>query len=374
MAYYQKRGKKWQARISWYENGKRKFKNKSGFPTKTSAKKWAVENEAKLNIGINIKKSISFVKYYDHWVKTYKEPQVTDVTLNRYNVTRKPLSKFFGDRSIKDITRSQYQDFINQYGSNHAPHTVHEVNNIVRACVRSAILDDYLIKDFTQGVNLVSDKGKQVNVDYLNLKEINSLLNACIKGIDHKSTYTARQMIITAIYTGMRLSEIQALTWNDIDWMHQTITINKSWNMYTHSFKATKNESSNRVIKVNQELLKILSELKAKHISNMVFMTQFGTVPTSAAVNKVLRKLLSNLGINRRNFHFHSLRHSHVALLLADGIDLYTIGKRLGHSDMRTTANTYAYLLDEYKKKTDNQIIDALDKLGAQSAPNVRQS
>ena len=169
-------------------------------------------------------------------------------------------------------------------------------------------------------------------------------------------------MIATAIYTGMRLSEIQALTWNDIDWLHQTINVNKSWNMYTRTFKPTKNKSSNRVIKVNQELLKLLSQLRQRHISNMVFMTQFGTIPTSNAVNKVLRNILADLKIKRKNFHFHSLRHSHVALLLANGIDLYAISKRLGHSDIRTTSNTYAYLIDEYKKKTDDQITSALDK------------
>ncbi|MBB1128350.1 recombinase XerC [Limosilactobacillus reuteri] len=80
------------------------------------------------------------------------------------------------------------------------------------------------------------------------------------------------------------------------------------------------------------------------------------------AVNKVLRKILADLKIKRKNFHFHSLRHSHVALLLANGIDLYAISKRLGHSDIRTTSNTYAYLIDEYKKKTDDQITSALDK------------
>ncbi len=87
-------------------------------------------------------------------------------------------------------------------------------------------------------------------------------------------------------------------------------------NMYTHSFKPTKNKSSNRTIKVNQTLLQLLSQLKEKHISNMIFMTQFGTIPTSNAVNKMLRQLLDELGIHRKNFHFHSLRHSHVAYFL----------------------------------------------------------
>lgn len=95
----------------------------------------------------------------------------------------------------------------------------------------------------------------------------------------------------------------------------------------------------------------------------MVFMTQFGTIPTSNVVNKMLRQLLDELGIQRKNFHFHSLRHSHVALLLAKGVDIYPISKRLGHSDIRTTMNTYAYLIDEYKGKTDDKIVNALNQL-----------
>lgn len=362
MAYYRKRGKSWQARVSWYEDGKRKYKTKSGFSTKALAKKWSIEAERKLSLGINIEKKISLIEYYDHWVETYKKPKVAPITYKRYEFTRTALENFFHDTEFKKITRSLYQKFINEYGHNHAPHTVKEVNNIVRACVRSAILDDYLVKDFTQNVTLVANEDKKIKVDYLNLKEIKQLLKATTKNIDSHSAYSSRYMIATAIYTGMRLSEIQALTWNDIDWLHQTINVNKSWNMYTRTFKPTKNKSSNRVIKVNQELLKLLSQLKQRHISNMVFMTQFGTIPTSNAVNKVLRNILADLKIKRKNFHFHSLRHSHVALLLANGIDLYAISKRLGHSDIRTTSNTYAYLIDEYKKKTDDQITSALDK------------
>lgn len=58
--------------------------------------------------------------------------------------------------------------------------------------------------------------------------------------------------------------------------------------MYTCTFKPTKNKSSNRIIKVNRELLTLLSQLKKRYISNIVFMTQFGTIPTSSAVNNSL--------------------------------------------------------------------------------------
>ena len=84
---------------------------------------------------------------------------------------------------------------------------------------------------------------------------------------------------------------------------------------------------------------------------------------TSGAVNATLRELLKKLKIHRKNFHFHSLRHSHVALLLANGIDIYAISKRLGHSNTTTTSEVYAYLIDEYKEKTDDKIIKTLENI-----------
>ena len=80
--------------------------------------------------------------------------------------------------------------------------------------------------------------------------------------------------------------------------------------------------------------------------------------------------LLSNLGenpiligIDKPTFHFHSLRHSHVALLLFKGVPLYAISKRLGHASMSTTAKKYAYMLDELKQQSDTQITKILDNL-----------
>lgn len=362
MAYYQKRGKGWQARISWVDSqGGRHTKNKSGFPTKTAAKKWAVDNEAKLNKGVAIDKSTTLVDYYVEWVKTYKQ-KIADSTMRLYGLTEHQLKDHFDGVNIKKITRTQYQQFINSYGKDHAPESVKKLNSVVRACVKSAILDDYLLKDFTQGVTLTANKDREVKVDYLNMKEIQQLIHATQDGIK-KRRYTSRYMILTAIYTGMRLSEIQALTWNDIDFSHHNIDINKSWNAKKKEFKPTKNESSKRIIKINSKLTKLLRQLQVGSQSNMVFVNVFGDIPTSNAVNKTLKSLLEGLNIHRKGFHFHSLRHSHVALLLAHGVDLYAISKRLGHSSTATTSKIYAYLIDEYKNKTDRQIIDVLDNI-----------
>lgn len=326
-----------------------------------------------LNNGLDISKTISLTDYYWEWGKIYKEPKLSSKTLNHYNNVGERLESYFKKTNIKEIKRTHYQKFINQYGSNHAPSSVKKLNSIIRSCVKSAILDDYITKDFTQNISLTSNKDCSLNVEYPNIKEIKQILNQTINGITNRR-YTSRYMIVTAIYTGMRKEEIQALTWNDIDFIHHTINIDKAWkktkdkgesdeHFKTHRFKPTKNDSSVRKIKVNQKLLQLLHRLKINAPSNLVFMNQFGTIPTSGPLNEKLHEIISDLRIEKANFHFHSLRHSHVALLLSEGIDIYAISKRLGHKDITTTMNTYAYLIDEYKNKTDNQIIKVLSHI-----------
>lgn len=257
----------------------------------------------------------------------------------------------------KNIDRSMYQKFINEYGKTHARSTVFKVNAIIRSCVQSAIYDEIIYKDFTQNISLTFNKSKDIQVDYLNLNEIKKLTQHII--LTRNQNFTSKYMILTALLTGARLGEIQALTWKDID--NCLITINKSWNATTKTFKQTKPDCSNRIVKAPIQLIDILSELN--HGQKMIFENQYQTVPTSNAVNKTLRECLSQLNIKRKNFQFHSLRNSHVACLLSQGVDLYIISQRLGHSDMTTTAKIYAYLIDEYKQKSDDKIVSQLQSL-----------
>lgn len=357
-----KRGKKWQARISWRDDfGKLHQKSKSGFDTKQQARQYAAKLETQKNEGMEVLQDPTFYSYYNSWYKTYKENSVSDNTKRHYNLVGNLIKKFFKNEKLKKIKRLRYQQFITWYGKDHAPESVKKVRTITRACVKSAILDGIIVKDFTQNVETVANKDNEMKVEYLSLSELAKLTKAVLSG--RRSLYTSRYMILTAIYTGARLSELQALTWKDIDPLHRTISINKAWdNLHGGGFTTTKNESSVRTIRVNKELLDILDELRGNN-STMVFMTHRGEIPSSNAVNKTLRKIMKDAGIEKRDFHFHSLRHSHVAYLLSQGIDLYAISKRLGHSNMMVTGKIYAYLIDEYKAKMDDQIEEKLSKI-----------
>lgn len=370
MAYIYKRGKTWRAKVSWYDlTGKRRFKTKQGFSTKSQARKWANEMEVAKDENKISDQDPVFAEYFKDWYTTYKIPGTSNNTKNRYKHIYELLQKYFGKTKISKITRHNYQDFLNKYGADHSKNTVYKTNGSIRSCIADAVSDGLIRKNFAQRIKLTWNKEKTRKIDYLNFKQVQQLKKSLLTGI--KPSYISRYMLLTIIYTGMRPGEIRVLTWKDIDFKNQTIHITKSWDYDQQKLinydsddinKETKNHSSTRIIKVDQKLLDILTDLKQNNHERL-FIGKDGTIPTSSAVNKVLRKHLKKLEINKPGFHFHSLRHTHVAMLLFQHVDLYSISKRLGHSNMSITASTYAYMLDELKQQSDQQIVNILDKI-----------
>lgn len=367
MASITKRFGSWQTRISYKKrNGKYATFSKAGFKTKKAAQLYSNSIEDNIALGIlpnDKKNSHVFAEYFNSWFEDFKKAKISERTQHRYIITYHELQNYFNQTEIENITRRKYQQFINAYGANHAKDTVKKVNSLIRACVHNAIYEDMITKDFTENVELVFNPKKSRKIEYLNMQEIQQLSAYSLNHIN--KNFTSHQMILTAIYTGMRLGEIQGLQWKDINTDFKTITVRHALNESTQELIPTKNEASNRIIRINQDLTDMFIEMKQHKRADLIFINQYGTVPTSAAVNKTLRESLKSLNIKRAGFHFHSLRHTHVAYLLYCGADLYAISKRLGHSDLATTTRVYSYLIEEYKVKTDNKIEQYLDDITA---------
>lgn len=372
MAYVRKYNSgKWIAIASWYDgNGERHTKSKGSFPTKQAAKQYAAMLDVQKYDGSITDNDPTFKEYFDNWFETYKKGSVSLATERRYQNDGKFIGDYFKNKKLSTINRYQYQVFLNKFGKGHAPSTVRKFNGVIRQCVKNAIIDGLIVKDFTAGVKLGGNDSKSLHVEYLNVAEIQKLvhyLKAC-----RQARYTGRYMILTAIYTGMRLGEIMALTWDDVNFNFRTISINKSWNYLDGGgFKKTKTQSSMRTIRVNDELLSLLAELKVNK-QTLIFRNAYGYLPTSNAVNKTLRHALSECGMRKRDYHFHSLRHSHVAYLLSRDVPLYMISKRLGHSNTTITANKYAYLIDEFKERSNDMIEESLNAIDQKTSKNNR--
>lgn len=372
MASFIKRGSTWQVKIAYQSNGSKKWLTKQGFKTKAEAKSFAIEREAELLKGIDpSKSSLRFVDYYLDWYHTFKEPTIAPATKRRYRATINTIMAYFPVQKIGDITRTDYQKMLNDFaygsddGTSHAKASVQKLNVQIRECVRDAIQDGIIDKDFTYNASLGGSKGRDERSKYLDEDEMVKLLSKVTQA--PSAMHVVWAMIATALYTGMRISEVAGLTWSDINFNFKTIDVNKSWDFQTYNFKPTKNEASKRVIRVNDELLTFLSDFKNSQSlyrfdnpNDSVFITTRGWIPDSTATTKELQQLCKELSINR--ITFHGLRHTHASYLLSTGSTIEYVSHRLGHASIQTTLSTYAHLLKNHKRVEDDQALLSLSK------------
>ncbi|WP_301049729.1 site-specific integrase [Lactobacillus intestinalis] len=366
---YRKNGS-WAIRVNWTdytdldENGKPKYKQKvkQGFLTKTAAKKWERDQKYKLehNLTSASPKVPSFGGYFKQWSEIYRKPSITDITWEKYETLRRLLDRKFGKIPITQIKRTDYQVFITEYAQTHVQSTTNRTKDYIYSALQSAVADKIIPINFAEGAEAKGNNDRKLKIVYPSVAQVKKILNYAINTRNPNNPINYE--IITAILTGMRFGEVEGLTWDKIDFKKHTISITRAYD-YKHDkmFKPLKNPWSKRTIRVDNQLLNYLSELKYKNYK-LVFGTSNTTALTPKIVTHHLRKILKSCGLNLGDFHFHSLRHCHVALLHAMHIDWYAISKRLGHKSLQTTLDTYAYLMEEERKRNDSLIEQNIDK------------
>lgn len=368
-----KRGNTWVAQIDYKdETGQRKYRTKS-FRTQREAKNYEATEAAKKSINAGaILPDITLADYFDQWVDTYKKPAVSPNTLLKYKTSANTIREYWKDHPLKTLTRIEYQKYLNWYaddgfGHVHSKESVEKLHVHTHSAIRAAYDDGYLQRDIADRPTIGGKKGKPQSLKYLEAEDFERLRQY----VDQFATpeRLALTMIQTAIYSGARLSEIAGLTFSDVNEKERTLDIHKNYDYVVagNTFKPTKTESSNRIVDVPPALIKSLHKLiltqrvrAAANPNELVFAGSDGTPPASSGVNKELRRAMQHLGINKEGFTFHGLRHSHASYLLAAGVDLQYVSKRLGHDNIGITAKTYAHILNRMTKREIAKAISAL--------------
>lgn len=164
-------------------------------------------------------------------------------------------------------------------------------------------------------------------------------------------------MFQTLYYTGIRIGELLALTYNDIDLANGIIRINKTVNFKGGKviFTSPKTPKSNREITIPQLLINDLSNYIEKIYGYK--MTDRVFPYTKAILYKELKKKSEQAGLKK--IRVHDFRHSHASLLIDMGINPLLISERLGHERVETTLNTYSHL---YPSRAD-ELAEKLNKI-----------
>lgn len=304
--------------------------------------------------------------YFDKWVMLYKR-NISDVTRKHYEYTSKAIKEYFGSKPLQEITRHDYQMFINDFGSGRAKETVEKVNSHIRACVKDAIDEQIIHRDFTRkAVITYTVPPKKSEEKHLNYKESETLLKEIWKNINKGLSYS---LLLLGLTSGMRFGEMIGLTRKDFDFKNNTVRINKTWGYMKRNpegFGPTKNQQSVRTITMNPTVMahfKKLFKTTPTNIHQLVFYSPNSKykVISNTYANKLLKETLNNLGI--KSISMHGLRHTHASLLLYKNISIHYVSERLGHGDIETTLREYTHVLKELREKEEQATIEIFEKM-----------
>ena len=302
----------------------------------------------------------------DLCLEKYTKHMVKIRTYNRYQtICELHLKKELGDYELIDLTKSILQDYLLKLiNDNYSTSTIKGIVSVLKQALRLAITLDLVDKEYVSTLKLPSNEEKEISV--FTKKEQQLIESFCL---NHKKiNYIG---IVICLYAGIRLGELLALTWDDIDFNTGLVIINKTQysaklnGKYQIIVDKPKTKKSIRVIPLPKELIKILKNIKKESKSKYVITTRNNGMVGNRSYQRTFEFILKKLNIPYRNFH--SLRHTFATNAIELGMDVKTLAEILGHTNAMITLNRYSHSLLNYK-------IEMMDKLGKNLNLSIKNS
>lgn len=301
--------------------------------------------------------SITLDEYYPQWEAT-KRHEVQATTLDKNRHMYKRISAVFGSKCLSAIQRSDIQAFLNQMAADGwSMDTIKHTKGILSAMLELAAADDFIMKNPCRAVKLprvkTEKKRPATREEYRALVEVTK---------NHRLGFT----IPLLFETGIRLGEMLALTWDDVDFKGKCLHISKQYVASCGRGEAvlknhTKTQAGMRSVPLSASMLKRLKEEK-KNSGNRRFVV--GKKKVDGMTNpSVYRKLFNdwkwtaNVG---NDLTPHSARHYFATNMLKSGVSIPLLQQMLGHADGSTTLDIYCHDSNEFNAADRRKIEEGL--------------
>lgn len=293
------------------------------------------------------RKNIKFEKVANMWLES-KKKCVKESTYYNYmfKINKYIIPEFKG---IDIISIHDYNEFINKLSKKLSASTVKDIIIVLKAILKY-YEDEYGHKLKVKKIKL--PKKEKTKLDILNQKEQKKLEEYC----ENEGTLLAYGIII-CLNTGLRIGEICALKWENVDLVNRKIYVeNTVQRIYKDDKRETevitesaKTLTAIRTIPMNKRVFKCLQNIKKKNKDDeFVIVQSNGNRIEPKNYQNYLRKILK---INEiKKCRFHMLRHTFASNCIEIGMDAKTLSEILGHSNVNTTLNIYVHSSEKLKK------------------------
>jgi len=230
-----------------------------------------------------------------------------------------------------------------------APRTVHHAHRLLRQVLATAVKDGKLARNVADVHR--PPKVKRSEVEILTVEEIAAVQDA-LEG------HTLYPIVALALGTGLRRGEVLGLQWGDIDLDAATLQVKRSLEETAAGLrlKEPKSDAGWRTITLSPPTVTTLRNYRLEQMQfrlqvgggklepDMLVFTDFNGQPLKPhTVSRAWRCMVEAKGLPRVTFH--SLRHSHVSVLIHSGLDILTISRRIGHAKPSVTLDVYGHLM-----------------------------
>lgn len=324
---------------------------------------------------------ITLNQWFKIWLFDFKSNEIKASTIQRYDVIYRNYienSELAGIklRDLNSITIQNYYNNLIKMGK--TPITIKILNKVLKSCLKYARKINYIVENCCDHVILpkIPYRGEE-KVEIFTLEEQKRFMEV-IRNHKHRLEF------ILTLGTGLRIGELVALKWDNIDFESGNLKVNKSiWRGYTiidgkRKFVSQetmpKTPTSIREVAIPDKILEELtihkekqSETKEKYKeiyndndNGYVFANIIGEHMLSDTLSKSFVKVLKDNGF--KHLKFHALRHTYATRLFEKGVQLKTVQKLLGHSSIEITADIYTHVMDSEKISAVQKLNDLFEE------------
>lgn len=295
------------------------------------------------------------------WLENYAKPNVKERTYIRYSqLIHSHVVPQLGKYALRDLTPIVLQSTVTRLledgnhktGEGLSSNSVNAVISVVQSSLKTA----YSVgeTDAYVGDRIRRPKTQEKKVDCFTIEEQKKIE-------DYALTYKKDKIfgVVLCLYTGLRIGELLALEWSDIDFVKGVLSVTKSCYDGFEDGKriritdTPKTATSTRLIPLPKQLLPLLKAVKRR--SKCKYVVSDGDKPVFVrSYQRSFELMLKKLGIAHKGFH--SLRHTFATRALECGMDVKTLSEILGHKNPTITLSRYAHSLMEHKKEMMNRL------------------
>lgn len=297
---------------------------------------------------------MNYKDWLNEWLSTCVKPMVKSRTFEKYDeIVRLKIEPSLGNCDLSELSPSMLQRFTAELTEKYASNTVSGIIAVVRSSLTRAQKTGVIEQEFSNCIQ--RPKTREKKVESFTAAEQKKIENYIIK-----NRKTKLYGIVLCLYTGLRLGELLALEWADIDFLRGTITVTKNsrdvWEdgEYKKVIDTPKTATSRREIPLPRQLVPYLRILKHQNRNGFVVTGKDGKTVSLRSYQKALQCVLKTLNIPHRGFH--ALRHTFATRALECGMDVKTLSEILGHKNSSITLNRYAHSFEEHKTAMMNKV------------------